>query len=36
VASGYLIGLGSIINIVIAAAGLALAIYLLVGGLQAA
>jgi putative membrane protein len=36
VASGYLIGLGSIINIVIAAAGVTLAVYLLVGGLQAA
>jgi putative membrane protein len=35
VASGYLIGLGSIINVVIAAAGVALAGYLLVGGLHA-
>ena len=36
VASGYLIGLGSVINVVVAAAGIALAIYLLVGGLHAA
>jgi putative membrane protein len=36
VASGYLIGLGAVINVVIAAAGIALAIYLLVGGLPAA
>ena len=36
VAAGYLVGLGSIINIVIAAAGVALAAYLLVGGLQGA
>jgi putative membrane protein len=36
VASGYLIGLGAWINVVIAAAGIALAVYLLVGGLAAA
>jgi putative membrane protein len=36
VSSGYLIGLGSLINVVIAAAGIALAVYLLVGGLYAA
>jgi inner membrane protein YidH len=35
VSSGYLIGSGSIINLVIAAVGLALAGYLLVSGLQA-
>lgn len=35
VASGYLISLGAIINIVIAAAGFALAAYLLAGGLGA-
>jgi putative membrane protein len=34
VASGYLIGLGSIINLVIAAVGVVLAVYLLVSGLQ--
>ena len=36
VSSGYLIGLGSLINVVVAAAGIALAVYLLVGGLPAA
>jgi putative membrane protein len=36
VASGYLIGLGALINVVIAATGIALAAYLLVGGLPAA
>jgi putative membrane protein len=35
VSSGYLIGLGSIINLVIAAVGVALAVYLLVSGFQA-
>jgi putative membrane protein len=35
VASGYLIGFGSIINLVIAAVGIVLAGYLLVSGLQA-
>ena len=35
VSSGYLIGLGSVINVVIAAAGIALAVYLLVGALYA-
>lgn len=35
VSSGYLIGLGSIINLVIAAVGIILACYLLVSGLQA-
>jgi putative membrane protein len=35
VSSGYLIGLGSIINLVIAAVGLVLAAYLLASGLQA-
>jgi len=34
VASGYLIGLGSVINLVIAAVGVVLAGYLLVSGLQ--
>jgi len=34
VSSGYLIGLGSIINLVIAAVGVVLAGYLLVSGLQ--
>ena len=34
VASGYLIGFGSIINLVIAAVGIVLAGYLLVSGLQ--
>ena len=34
VSSGYLIGLGPLTNLVVAAAGIALAIYLLVGGLQ--
>jgi len=34
VSSGYLIGLGSLINVVVAAAGIALAIYLLVGALR--
>ncbi|HEY4972322.1 MAG TPA: DUF202 domain-containing protein [Steroidobacteraceae bacterium] len=36
VASGYLIGLGALINLVIAATGIVLAAYLLVGGLFAA
>jgi putative membrane protein len=36
VSSGYLIGLGSVINVVIGAAGIALAVYLLVGALYAA
>jgi putative membrane protein len=36
VSSGYLTGLGSLINVVIAAAGIALAVYLLVGALYAA
>jgi hypothetical protein len=35
VSSGYLIGLGSLINVVVAAAGIALAVYLLVGALYA-
>jgi hypothetical protein len=35
VSSGYLISLGSIINLVIAAVGILLAGYLLVNGLQA-
>jgi putative membrane protein len=35
VSSGYLIGLGSIINLVIAAIGMVLAAYLLASGLQA-
>ena len=35
VSSGYLIGFGSIINLVIAAVGIVLAGYLLVSGLQA-
>lgn len=35
VSSGYLIGLGSIINLVIAAVGIVLAAYLLVSGFQA-
>jgi putative membrane protein len=35
VSSGYLIGLGSIINLVIAAIGIVLAAYLLASGLQA-
>jgi putative membrane protein len=35
VASGYLIGLGAIINLVIAAVGIVLAVYLLASGLQA-
>jgi len=35
VSSGYLIGLGSIINLLIAAVGVVLAGYLLVSGLQA-
>ena len=34
VSSGYLIGLGSIINLVIAAVGIVLAAYLLVSGFQ--
>lgn len=34
VASGYLIGLGSLTNLVVAAAGVVLAAYLLVGGLK--
>ena len=34
--SGYLIGLGSLINTIVAAAGIALAVYLLVGGLHGA
>jgi putative membrane protein len=33
VSSGYLIGLGSLISLVVAAAGIALALYLLVGAL---
>jgi putative membrane protein len=36
VSSGYLIGLGPLTNLVVAAAGIALAIYLLVGGLHGA
>jgi len=36
VSSGFLIGLGSLINVIVAAAGIALAVYLLVGGLQVA
>jgi putative membrane protein len=35
VASGYLTGLGALSNVLVAAAGVALAIYLLVGGLLA-
>jgi putative membrane protein len=35
VSSGYLIGLGSIINLVIAAVGIVLAAYLLISGFQA-
>jgi putative membrane protein len=35
VASGYLTGLGALTNVLVAAAGIALAIYLLVGGLFA-
>jgi hypothetical protein len=35
VSSGYLIGMGAFINVVVAAAGIALAVYLLVGGLNA-
>jgi hypothetical protein len=35
ISSGYLTGLGALINIVIAAAGIALAVYLLVGALNA-
>jgi putative membrane protein len=35
IASGYLIGLGAIINTVIAAMGIGLAVYLLVGSLSA-
>ena len=35
VSSGYLIGLGSVINLVIAAVGIVLAAYLLASGLQA-
>jgi putative membrane protein len=35
VTSGYLTGLGALTNVVVAAAGVALAIYLLVGGLLA-
>jgi putative membrane protein len=35
VSSGYLIGLGSIINLVIAAVGIVLAVYLLASGFQA-
>ena len=35
VSSGYLIGLGSVINLVIAAVGIVLAAYLLVSGLRA-
>jgi putative membrane protein len=34
VASGYLIGMGALINVVVAAAGVALAVYLLVGALN--
>jgi putative membrane protein len=34
-ASGYLTGLGALTNVLVAAAGIALAIYLLVGGLFA-
>ena len=33
VAAGYLVGLGSLINLVIAAAGIALALYLLAGAI---
>jgi putative membrane protein len=36
VSSGFLIGLGSLINVIVAAAGIALAVYLLVGGLHGA
>jgi putative membrane protein len=35
VSSGYLVGLGALINVVIAIAGIALAVYLLVGALYA-
>jgi putative membrane protein len=35
VSSGYLVGLGSSINVVIAAAGIALAVYLLLGAIYA-
>jgi putative membrane protein len=35
VSSGYLIGLGAVINLVIAAVGIVLAAYLLASGLQA-
>jgi len=36
VASGYLTGLGAVINVIVAVAGIALAAYLLVGGLHPA
>jgi putative membrane protein len=34
VASGYLIGMGALINVLVAAAGVALAVYLLVGAVH--